>query len=149
MGNDVSSTQQPNAKSCRASCKSNGGNYFTLDLGKKRCYCKYSNEGRRQLNDHISGETACKSSTGMTSTKQATTTSTRATSRSVSRTHVFLFQWTANGNNGADGHLASRHVEEASRPQQGGLRNKHKMEEKTVWDEQPKHSNATQILAQV
>ena len=126
MGHDVSSTQQPTAKSCRASCKSNGGNYFTLDLGKKRCYCKYSNEGRRQLNDHISGETACKSSTGMTSTKQATTTSTRATSRSVSRTHVFLFQWTANGNNGADGHLASRHVEEASRPQQG--RNKCKME---------------------
>ena len=96
MGRDVSSTRQPTAESCRASCKSKRGKYFTLDSGKKRCYCKYSNKGRRQLNDHISGETACKSSTCMTSTTQART-STRATSRSVSRTHVFLLsvdcQW--------------------------------------------------------
>ena len=81
MGHDVSFSQQPTAESCRASCKSR--EYFTFDSGKKRCYCKYSNEGRRQLNDHISGDTACKSSAGMTSTTQATTT-TRATNRSVS-----------------------------------------------------------------
>ena len=41
--------------------------------------------------------------------------------RSVSSKHVFLFQWTANGDNGADGHLALRHAEEVSRFQEGGF----------------------------
>ena len=63
--------------------------------------------------------------------------------------NAFLFQWTVNGDNGADGHLAQRHVEGELRFQQGGLRDKRKMEEETVWNEKPKHSNATGILAQV
>ena len=76
-------------------------------------------------------------------------TYSRTANENSVKNNVFLFQWTVNGDNGADGHLARRHVEEASGLQQGGLRNKRKMEEKTVWDEQPKNSNATQILAQV
>ena len=67
--------------------------------------------------------------------------------RSVSRNHVFLFQWTANGDNGADGHLARRHVEEAFRPEQGGLRNERKMVEATV-ETHLKIGVATQILSQ-
>ena len=49
------------------------------------------------------------------------------------KNHVFLFQWTANGTNGADGHLARRHVEGELGFQQGGLRNKHIKAEATVW----------------
>ena len=70
-------------------------------------------------------------------------------SRSVSRMHVFLFQWTVNGDNGADGHLAQRHVEGELRFQPGGVKNKRRMEESTVWDKQPKNNNAIWILAQV
>ena len=70
-------------------------------------------------------------------------------SRSVSRMHVFLFQWTANGDNGADGHLARRHVEEAFRPKQGGFRNMRKMVEEAAWEKHSKIGDATQIIAQV
>ena len=84
----------------------------------------------------------------MTITSTLNKTSTRATSRSVSRTHVFLFQWIVNGDNGADGHLARRHVEEAFRPKQGGLRNERKMVETNVWDAKPEKSVAIQVLAQ-
>ena len=54
--------------------------------------------------------------------------------RSVSRTHVFLFQWTADGDNGADGHHAQRPVEEAARPRQGGLKKERKMVDANVYD---------------
>ena len=67
--------------------------------------------------------------------------------RSVSRTHVFLFQWTADGDNGADGHHAQRPVEEAARPRQGGLKNKRRMEEESVWESHSEIGIATQVLA--
>ena len=35
--------------------------------------------------------------------------------------HVFLFQWTVNGDNGTDGILAQRHVEGELRCQEGGF----------------------------
>ena len=60
--------------------------------------------------------------------------------------HVFLFQWTANGDNGADGHLAHRHVEEAFRPKLGGFRNMRKMVEGHVWERHSKIEVATNIL---
>ena len=69
--------------------------------------------------------------------------------RSVSRNHVFLFQWTANGDNGADGHLARRHVEEAFRPKQGGFRNTSKMVDAAAWKTNSEIGDAIQILAQV
>ena len=69
--------------------------------------------------------------------------------RSVSRNHVFLFQWTANGDNGADGHLARRHVEEAFRPKQGGLKNMSKVVDAAAWETNSNIGNATQIHAQV
>ena len=46
--------------------------------------------------------------------------------------HVSLFQWTANGDNGADGHHAQRPVEEAARPRQGGLKKERKMVDANV-----------------
>ena len=69
-------------------------------------------------------------------------------SRSVSRIHVFLFQWTADGDNGAGGHLARRHVEEARRPKQGGFRNLSKMVEGHVWERHSKIGVATHIPAE-
>ena len=57
-----------------------------------------------------------------------------------------FFQWTVNGDNGADGHLAQRHVEGELRFQQGGFRN---MVEAGAWEIHLKIGNATQILAQV
>ena len=68
--------------------------------------------------------------------------------RSVSRTHVFLFQWTADGDNGAGGHLARRHVEEAVRPKQGGFRNMRKMVEAHVQEGHSKIGIATHIPAE-
>ena len=68
--------------------------------------------------------------------------------RSVSRTHVFLFQWTADGDNGADGHLARRHVEEAFRPKLGGFINMRKMVEGHVWERHSKIDVATKSLAE-
>ena len=68
--------------------------------------------------------------------------------RSVSRTHVFLFQWTADGDNGADGHLARRNVEEAFRPKQEGFRNMSKMVEDHVWERHSKIGIATQSLVE-
>ena len=70
-------------------------------------------------------------------------------SRSVSRIHVSLFQWTVNGDNGADGHLAQRHVEGELRFQQGGLKNKRRMEEESVWETHSEIGIVTQVLAQV
>ena len=60
-----------------------------------------------------------------------------------------LFQWTVNGDNGEDGHLARRHVEEVSRPQQGGFRNMSKMADAAAWKTHPEIGDATQTLAQV
>ena len=58
-----------------------------------------------------------------------------------------FFQWTANGDNGADGHLAQRHVEGDFRPKQGGLKNKRRMEEESVWETHSEIGIATQVLA--
>ena len=58
-----------------------------------------------------------------------------------------FFQWTANGDNGADGHLAQRHVEGELRFQQGGLKNKRRMEEESVWETHSEIGIATQIIA--
>ena len=60
-----------------------------------------------------------------------------------------FFQWTANGDNGADGHLAQRHVEEDFRPKEGGLKNKRRMEEESVWENHSEIGIVTQVLAQV
>ena len=70
-------------------------------------------------------------------------------SRSVSRVHVFLSQWIVNGDNGADGHLVRRHVEGELRFQQGGLKNKRRMEEESVWETHSEIGIVTQVLAQV
>ena len=69
--------------------------------------------------------------------------------RSVSKTHVFLFQWTVYGDNGADGHLARIHVEEAFRLQQGGFRSMRKMVEEAAWETHSEIGDATHVLAQV
>ena len=68
-------------------------------------------------------------------------------SRSVSRKHVFLFQWTVNGDNGTDGILAQRHVEGELRVQLGGFRNMSKMVGGPAWETNSKIGNATHILA--
>ena len=60
-----------------------------------------------------------------------------------------FFQWTADGDNGAGGHLAQRHVEEDFRPKQGGLKNKRRMEEESVWESHSEIGIVTQVLAQV
>ena len=58
-----------------------------------------------------------------------------------------LFQWTANGDNGADGHPAQRHVEGELRFQEGGFRIKSTMVEAAAWETKSKIGNATHILA--
>ena len=60
-----------------------------------------------------------------------------------------FFQWTANGDNGADGQLAQRHVEGELRFQQGGFRIMRKVVEEAAGGTNSKIGNATQILAQV
>ena len=70
-------------------------------------------------------------------------------SRSVSRMHVFLFQWTVNGDNGADGNLAQRHVDGELRFQLGRFGIMSKMVEGAAWETNSKIGNATHILAQV
>ena len=57
--------------------------------------------------------------------------------------HVFLFQWTVNGDNGADGNLAQRHVEGELRFQEGGR------VEAAARETHSKIGNATHVLAQV
>ena len=68
-------------------------------------------------------------------------------SRSVSRMHVFPFQWTVNGENGADGNLAQRHVDGELRVQEGGFRNMSKMVERHVLERHSLIGIATKSLA--
>ena len=63
--------------------------------------------------------------------------------------HVFLFQWTVNGENGADGNLAQRHVDGELRVQEGGFRNMSKMVEEAAQEMHSKIGIVTHILAQV
>ena len=58
-----------------------------------------------------------------------------------------FFQWTANGDNGADGHHAQRPVEEAARSRQGGLKKERKMGDANVKDTGPDVGIATPTLA--
>ena len=63
--------------------------------------------------------------------------------------HVFLFQWTVNGDNGADGNLAQRHVEGELRLQEGGFGIMSKTVDAAARETHSKIGNATHILAQV
>ena len=58
-GHDVSDSVQPDVESCRSTCRSKGEGYFTFKVGQgtQWCGCKNSNAGRRQLVNHVSGET--------------------------------------------------------------------------------------------
>ena len=65
----------------------------------------------------------------------------------MSRRRIRNHEWTVNGDNGADGNLAQRHVEGELRFQQGGLKNKRRMEEESVWENHSEIGIATQVLA--
>ena len=58
--NDGEDNVQSDVESCRASCKAIGAPYFDWNYGgNRRCYCKDSNAGRREVRGVISGETNC------------------------------------------------------------------------------------------
>ena len=61
--------------------------------------------------------------------------------------HVFLFQWTVNGDNGTDGILAQRHVEGELRLQEGGFGIMSKTVDAAARETHSKIGNATHILA--
>ena len=62
------------------------------------------------------------------------------------KNNVFLFQLTVNGDNGADGILAQRHVEGELRFQEGGFGIMSKTVEGHVWERHSKIEVATNIL---